>query len=1154
MILSKYLIYSLIFLIISFKSDSNKLLVKYKDSYSSGELNIDSLHSQVINNHTNDKLLEKYSFFLASSDIDLNNEINFLGKSGSSFWTNYLSSVILKRQGQFTAMYNKLIPLLKLNPTFMPFYDELIFAAQATDNISTIQSLIKRDNIGEKYSNYLSAMLNYQQGNYSASLELLSKIFGTDSTNKYILYQLSYTERNLGNYAGALNYAERSLKYAGKNNYFVCKTYLAIGSLYYLSGKYNSADDYYKKAYKLSLDINNKYDESVALVDLGIMLDQSGEIENARKNFSKAISIANDYNFMGPKALAHSELGVSFTYTNELLKAKDNYSTSYNLYEKLGNKLRLSLLSDNLARLYMSEFNHRAAKDLYEKGLNLAGENKRAQAINLVGLADVYANSSNYAKALEYYKKAREISSEIKNIALEAETSSGIGALNFNLNNFKGALKNYKRVNELSVRSGDQYLLAESYHSLGLTYFRLDSLDIAEINLIKAVELSREYSDIYNEAISSADLAYLLMAKGDFAKAFSYLDESKKISQKYNLQYLISLASLIEGKIYELQRNTRLARQSFKEALKAIYSIHEPNIKIELLYCLAKLDENNKNYAEAENYYKQAIKIIERISSSLYTKDDIQIAYFSGKNGIYISYAKLLLRVKRNKEAFLIIDKSRSRNTNQNLFNLKLESTIKDNITLNKLYDYEWIINSGLYSQAQSDSVNKIYKQTLLNLTAKHPYLADLYKSDVFAESIENIQRSLSDNEHIFSFFSLDNKMFLFRISNNDFKSFELNITKPQLLELISAISPYFNMRNNSGRIFYNQDLFSFNSEASFKLYKKLLKHALLDVPVNSKIIFSLTPELVTIPFEFLVTKYSESGSAYNYANNNYLIDDYQVSYTPSVELYINEKNNLLKNDGRTLVVGNPAINNKSIGFAERRGLIEESGGLPRDIALLPLKYSEEEVNEISSLIRADKILLENNATETNFKEYANHSKIIHLSTHSFLLNNQPVIFLSNLSDSQNDGFLEASEIVQLRLNSDLIVLSSCSSGLGKIDESEGIVGMAKAFYEAGAKSVIVSLWQVNDKYTSKLMALFYKNLSRGMNKSEALRQAKIRFRKEYSPNPYYWSAFILSGDTSDIELKTGFRANLILIVLGGITLLATAIVLIKIGKRKIRL
>jgi hypothetical protein len=122
---------------------------------------------------------------------------------------------------------------------------------------------------------------------------------------------------------------------------------------------------------------------------------------------------------------------------------------------------------------------------------------------------------------------------------------------------------------------------------------------------------------------------------------------------------------------------------------------------------------------------------------------------------------------------------------------------------------------------------------------------------------------------------------------------------------------------------------------------------------------------------------------------------------------------------------------------------------------------------------------------------------------------------------------------------------------LGKIDESEGILGMTKAFFEAGSKSVVVSLWDVNDKYTSKLMGLFYKKLSEGFDKTEALRLAKIDFIKEYSPNPYYWGAFVLTGNTEALTLRTTFNVYPYLLVLG--LIIALALIFIAVKKRSVK-
>ncbi|TMA61499.1 MAG: CHAT domain-containing protein, partial [Deltaproteobacteria bacterium] len=133
------------------------------------------------------------------------------------------------------------------------------------------------------------------------------------------------------------------------------------------------------------------------------------------------------------------------------------------------------------------------------------------------------------------------------------------------------------------------------------------------------------------------------------------------------------------------------------------------------------------------------------------------------------------------------------------------------------------------------------------------------------------------------------------------------------------------------------------------------------------------------------------------------------------------------------------------------------------------------------------------------------------------------VLSLAGGADDTYDGFLQMSEIFNLRLNADLVVLSACDTGKGKLRRGEGIVGLTRAFMYAGTHSVVASLWQVNDQSTSRFMECFYRNLKEGQSKAEALRQAKKQLmqiqvwsdtlKKEQSfTAPFYWAPFILIG------------------------------------------
>jgi len=159
---------------------------------------------------------------------------------------------------------------------------------------------------------------------------------------------------------------------------------------------------------------------------------------------------------------------------------------------------------------------------------------------------------------------------------------------------------------------------------------------------------------------------------------------------------------------------------------------------------------------------------------------------------------------------------------------------------------------------------------------------------------------------------------------------------------------------------------------------------------------------------------------------------------------------------------------------------------------------------------------------------------------------------LSQTEDSVSDGFIEAGEIVEMDLNAELVVLSSCRSGLGEIDESEGILGMQKAFFEAGTSSIVVSLWDVNDKYTAFFMQDLYKQFKTGLNKSEALRQAKLNFIKNHSANPYYWSGFILSGNLSEITFEDHGSPYIIFII--GIILIFLLVLFFRKRIKKIKM
>ena len=134
-----------------------------------------------------------------------------------------------------------------------------------------------------------------------------------------------------------------------------------------------------------------------------------------------------------------------------------------------------------------------------------------------------------------------------------------------------------------------------------------------------------------------------------------------------------------------------------------------------------------------------------------------------------------------------------------------------------------------------------------------------------------------------------------------------------------------------------------------------------------------------------------------------------------------------------------------------------------------------------------------------------------------------------SLVDSLNDNYLMMAELYGMQLNAELAVLSACNSGIGQLSGGEGMMSLSRAFSYAGVRSIVMSLWAVSDQSTADLMLLFYKNLKNGSTKANALRQAKLEYLETYNDpifsHPYYWSGFVMIGDTSPIRTKPNVLA-----------------------------
>ena len=192
---------------------------------------------------------------------------------------------------------------------------------------------------------------------------------------------------------------------------------------------------------------------------------------------------------------------------------------------------------------------------------------------------------------------------------------------------------------------------------------------------------------------------------------------------------------------------------------------------------------------------------------------------------------------------------------------------------------------------------------------------------------------------------------------------------------------------------------------------------------------------------------------------------------------------------------------------------------------LNPLENSGEEVVRISKAMNGEN-RIGAESTAQNFIETAPHARILHLATHGKaddVSSEFSYLAFAPERDSTNNsstkGLIYVKDLYNLSLNADLVTLSACETGIGKLQRGEGIISLARAFTFAGAKSVVTSLWSVNDSKTKDLMLLFYANLLHGISKTKALCDAKRSFiARNGNPHPFFWASFIAIGDMSPLR------------------------------------
>lgn len=385
--------------------------------------------------------------------------------------------------------------------------------------------------------------------------------------------------------------------------------------------------------------------------------------------------------------------------------------------------------------------------------------------------------------------------------------------------------------------------------------------------------------------------------------------------------------------------------------------------------------------------------------------------------------------------------------------------------------------------------------------------------------SLAQAQTDLEDDEAQLSYFVGNSSVFLLLLRKDFGKTLRIKLNFPLrqwAVQVRSSMYSHKAMTSQSENV--AQAHVSSYCRAAYGLYDKLVRPIEEDLPLKTRIIPD--GDLSFIPFEVLLSSLPDQPQRFR--NLPYLIHRFQFSYSFSSTLH------------HQLLQDRKAVAPKSI--------LVVAPTFPASSRFKNLPYNQEEASKIQAVMGGE-ILQNEAATAQAFREKAAQFRILHIASHAKsddqYGDSSYIAFSPVDARSPQANLLYARDIYGIPMRADMVVLSACETALGEWQTGEGILGLNRACMYAGAKSTVTSLWQVDDSRTSILISWFYEGLHEGLSKDAALRQAKLKYLRTYSPaHPYYWASFIAIGNMTPILLESNFHVAWWILIIAGLLLL----------------
>ncbi len=875
-------------------------------------------------------------------------------------------------------------------------------------------------------------------------------------------------------------------------------TYNSLGRIKASLLELDSSSFYYNKSLKIlnnmgDTPINKYYRAAIVKQNIALNLFNSGKIEASIKTGKEAV-----------------------------LKFQEFLNTSDNEAKKIrARRFRLSAI-DNLGGFYSGIGDNKSAVDVltysYNEKLKVFSEDDPNVIISTLILGHVNLIAKNFEDAGTFIDKG------LKHIKKTPYYEDYALMLRASVHDNTGDVESAKRTYEKSE-----------------AIYRKQSPNSYPFNFLEAIlEMSNFYAKngFKEKAIGLATESYNHTSKSDFNNPTTKFQHTENLASihytvgNYNdaLKYsneALAMNLKMDGVLDSIKHNIRKPRTLYINA-KSKYELNT--------------SKNSEFLNGLLSQIKSGIQILEQRKTVVNSSEDV--SSFISENNELFGFAKQIcldLYKLTNQEYYLnelisihessIYNRIRSQlniRTNIAFADIPLKAT-KREILLKK--NLENVLNDSNENTIESFfSARNDWNTFLDSLKTAYPkYYKMRYAS--IEVPLDNLKKNIPENTSIVRYIFINNTLYASVIDNQ--KKHLIEVNQENIGEIINQLSDHqldFNKTSTSLHQLYQQ------------IWKPLENHISTEniIIIPDGVLFNLSFESLT----------PVKNSSFEDLATNSLLSKHAISYNYSLLLLNQERKTV--NYQKNFIAFAPEFNDTM--KQDYKVAIEDSVSIDKTyLTLLPQPFSVDLAKEYSKVFNGD-FFVNENASKQIFKNEANEHKIIHIGTHAESNNVSPELsrLIFAKSSETEDNSLYTFEIYNENLNSNLAILTACETGKPTYQSGEGMISLAHAFNYAGSESILTSLWKIDEKASSEIIELFYKNIKNGLPKDKALQQAKLNYIKNAEGRtitPQYWSGLVLIGDTSPIDL-TSSSSTTIWYILSALLLIFATIYLIKSSKK----